>query len=115
MDNLIVLTRPALVCGFQLAGVEAYAAADARAAQDLIDQWIKSDKKGLLAIDNSLLSQMDPAFLRRIDKAENFSYISIPSGKQVTSEESIKFRIAEMMRQAIGFHITFKGEGEVKP
>ena len=37
MSRLIVVTRPALVTGFQLAGVDAYGAEDVETAQELIN------------------------------------------------------------------------------
>ena len=39
MSRLIVLTRPDLVPGFQLAGVDAYGAQDVETAQEMIEAW----------------------------------------------------------------------------
>jgi hypothetical protein len=40
MSRLIVLTRPALVPGFQLAGINAYGAEDVETAQEWISSWL---------------------------------------------------------------------------
>jgi hypothetical protein len=40
-------------------------------------------------------------------------YLAIPGGAPLGQEASRKYQIAEMIRRAIGFHITFKGEEEV--
>lgn len=110
MSRLLVVTRPFLVTGFQLAGVEAYAAEDVETAQELIGKWLDSGETGLIAIDDGLLSRMQPAFIKRLDASERLLYVAIPGGQALGPEASRQHRIAEMIRRAVGFHITFKGE-----
>lgn len=110
MSRLLVVTRPALVHGFQLAGVEAYGAEDVESAQELIENWLKAGEIGLLAIDDGLLERMDPDFIRRLETSDRLPFLAIPGGQPLGPEASRKHRIAEMIRRAIGFHITFKGE-----
>jgi len=110
MSRLLVVTRPALVHGFQLAGVEAYGAEDVESAQELIENWLKAGEIGLLAIDDGLLERMDPDFIRRLETSDRLPFLAIPGGQPLGPEVSRKHRIAEMIRRAIGFHITFKGE-----
>jgi vacuolar-type H+-ATPase subunit F/Vma7 len=110
MSRLLVVTRPSLVPGFQLAGVTAYGVADVESAQELIDDWIASGESGLLAIDDGLLDLMETSFLNRLDAYESMPYLSIPGGRPLAREASRKYRIAEMIRRAIGFQITFQGE-----
>ena len=110
MSRLIVVTRPALIHGFQLAGVDAYGAEDVESAQELIESWLGAGEIGLLAIDDGLLERMDPAFIRRLETSDQLPFLAIPGGRPLGPESSRKYRIAEMIRRAIGFHITFKGE-----
>ena len=110
MSRLLVVTRPALVPGFQLAGVDAYGVEDVESAQDLIKNWLEVGEVGLLAIDDGLLERMDPAFIRRLETSDRLPFLAIPGGRPLGPEASRKYRIAEMIRRAIGFHITFKGE-----
>jgi vacuolar-type H+-ATPase subunit F/Vma7 len=112
MSRFLVITRPELRAGFHLAGVDAYSPVDVESAQELIEAWWKADETGLLAIDDGLLEKMDPAFLRRMDAHEKVFYVALPGGSPLGPEASRKYRIAEMIRRAIGFHITFKGEEE---
>ena len=112
MSQLFVLTRPSLVTGFQLAGIDAYCAEDVETAQELINKWLSPGEVGLLAIDDGLLAHMDTAFLKRLDASENLPYLAIPGGQPLGPEASQRYRIAAMIRRAIGFHITFKGEEE---
>lgn len=109
MSRLLVVTRPSLVTGFLLAGVEAYAAEDVETAQEMIATWLNAGEVGLLAVDDGLLEQMDPAFVRRLEASEVLPYLAIPGGKPLGSQASRRYRMVEMIRRAIGFHITFRG------
>lgn len=110
MSRLLVLTRPALVLGFHLAGVEAFGAEDVETAAELIDSWLQAGESGLLAIDDGLLDHLDPALLKRLDSAEQLPHLAIPGGRPLGPEASRRERVAEMIRRAIGIQITFKGD-----
>jgi vacuolar-type H+-ATPase subunit F/Vma7 len=110
MSRLLILTRPNLVAGFHLAGVDAFAAPDAESAQELIKSWLDEGEEGLLAIDEGLLAYMEPAIMKRLDADPRLPYLTIPGTGQTGPEISRRHRIADMIRRAIGFHITFKGE-----
>jgi vacuolar-type H+-ATPase subunit F/Vma7 len=110
MSRLLVVTRPALLAGFRLAGVEAFPAEDVETAQELIGQWLDADEAGLLAVDDGLLAGFEPAFRRRLEAAERLPHLAIPGGEPLGPVGTRRRRIAEMIRRAIGFHITFKGE-----
>lgn len=110
MSRLIILTRPELVTGFRLAGVAAYTAESVESAQELVQSWVINGEEGLLAIDEGLLDRMDPAVIKQLDAAAGLPYIAFPGGEPLGPETSRKYQIAEMIRRAIGFHITFKAE-----
>ena len=112
MSQLFVLTRPSLVPGFQLAGVDAHGVEDVESAQELIEKWMAAGEAGLLAIDDGLLAHFEAAFLKRLASSETLHYLAIPGGEPLGPEGSRRGRIAAMIRRAIGFHITFKGEEE---
>jgi len=112
MSRLILITRPSLVSGFHLAGVEAYGVEDYETAQELILSWKYKGDSGLLAIDDGILANMEKSFLKELDDYEPFLYLSIPMGEPLGPEFSRKHRVAQLIRQAIGFHITFRGEEE---
>ena len=113
MSQLFVVTRPALVPGFQLAGVDAHGVDDVETAQELIEKWMTAGEVGLLAIDDGLLAHMDAVFLKRLTSAEQLPFIAIPGGEPLGIEASQRYRIAALIRRAIGVHITFKGEEEI--
>ncbi|MDX1663740.1 MAG: V-type ATP synthase subunit F [Candidatus Promineifilaceae bacterium] len=110
MSRLLVVVRPSLVSGFHLAGVDAFAAEDAAAAQKLITSWFDQGESGLLAIDEAFLEHFAPSFRSRLDAAERLPYLALPTGEPSPVETSAQQRIAELVRQVVGFHITFEGE-----
>jgi vacuolar-type H+-ATPase subunit F/Vma7 len=112
MSRLLVVTRPELVSGFHLAGVNAYGPADIESAQEMIAFWLQSGESGLLAIDDGWLSMLDVAMVKELEESPNLLYIAIPGGPALGLEASRQYRIAEMIRRAIGFHITFKDESK---
>jgi vacuolar-type H+-ATPase subunit F/Vma7 len=110
MSRLLVVTRPGLEVGFQLAGVEAFAVPDVESAQELIGDWLAGDEEGLLAVDEQWLASMEPAFLKRLRAAAHLPYLPLPAGQPSSQEVSLQRHISELIRRAIGFHLTFKGE-----
>jgi len=101
MSRLIVLTRPELLAGFQLAGVDVYSAEDVEGAQELVEQWLKAGEAGLLAIDDGLLERMEPALIHRLDAPGQLPYLPIPGGQPLGPEASRKHRIAELISPTI--------------
>ena len=81
MSQLFVLTRPGLVSGFQLAGVDAHGAETVESAQEMITGWMESGEGGLLAIDDGLLAAMDEHFVKRLSSSSKLLYLPIPGGK----------------------------------
>lgn len=110
MSSLLILTRPSLVSGFHLAGVEAWAPEDVEAAQELLNGWLENNQENLLAIDDGLFDQLNTNLVKRLEESQTLHYIVIPGGKPLGAEASRWHRVAELIRHAIGFHITFKGK-----
>lgn len=110
MSRLLVISRPAFVAGFWLAGVDAFAAEDVEAAEEMILEWLARGERGLLAIDGGILERMDRRVVAQLDAAEQLPYLAIPGGQPLGAEASRQERLARMLRRAIGFHITFKGQ-----
>ena len=114
MSRLMVIARPELVPGFQLAGVSAYSARTVETAQDLVRHWLDTGETGLVAIDDGLLAYMDSSLLKQLEASEKLLYLAIPGGQALGPQASSRERIAALIRHAIGVYITFKGEKEEK-
>jgi len=113
MSQLLILTRPSLVHGFHLAGVDAYGADTVESAQEQINRWIHAGESGLIAIDDYLFELLERKTIQDLESTENLPYLLIPGGQPMGPETSRRRMVAETIRRAIGFHITFKG-GELE-
>jgi len=107
MSRLFIVTRPTLAPGFQLAGVEAFAVHDAAEGEKLIGKWLDAGETGLLAVDAELLAALGTSFRQRLDRNSKLLYLPLPAGDESAAAASSQERIAELLRQAIGFHISF--------
>jgi len=114
MSRLLVLTRTTLLPGFQLAGVDAYGIEEIETAEELIEKWLEVEEVGLLAIDEGLLEHLDTSLIKMLESSEKLPYLIIPGGGTLGEDISRRHRISEMIRRAIGSHITFKGEEDEK-
>lgn len=110
MGRLLLVTRPHLLSGYQLAGVQAVAARDAGEAAAHIGQWLDEGASGLLAIDELLFASLDDGLRLRMDQAEELPYLALPSGEPAAATLSAQHFVAEMIRRTIGFQLTFSGD-----
>jgi vacuolar-type H+-ATPase subunit F/Vma7 len=112
MSSLKVLVHAGLAPGFALAGVETFPVEQAAQAENLLSYWLESGEAGLIALDDSLMMEMQPAVLARLEASEKLFHVAIPAGKVEDSAGARQERIAALIRQAIGFHITFRHDDE---
>lgn len=111
MSRLRVIVRPHLVTGFQLAGVEAFAAADVETAESLLISWLDEDEPCLVAIEEALSDRLDPGLVNRLHASDRVLHLAIPGGGASDYAVTRSTRIARMIRRSIGVRITF---GDVK-
>lgn len=111
MSRFLVICRPSLVPGFQLAGVQAFGARDLEAAEERLRELLEAGEAGLLAIDDGFLAEMNPRLIERLEDSDKLYHLAIPGGRALGEEYVRRHRIAEMLRRAIGFSIAFE-EGE---
>lgn len=112
MGRLMVITTPDLAPGFQLAGAETFAVESAREAERVLQGLLEGDEASLIALRQDLLGAMPPRLQRQIEASYRPVVMAIPGGTPTTSAEEHRRYIAELLRRAIGFHITFGTEGD---
>lgn len=113
MSEVFVVIRPELLPGFQLAGVEAYPAEDVETMEEMLNGWLDEGRSGLAAIDDGLIANMSPGLRRRLDRSGSLFHIAIPGGEPLGEAYTRQQRLANMIRRAIGFQITFEGVEEL--
>ena len=108
MAKLVVITDPALAPGFRLAGVDVYTAGTAEEAQRLLLALMEEGEVGVIAVNADYLAALDEPTRRRIDASYKPVVVGLPGGASVAPEERRSRYIAELIRRAIGFRITFR-------
>lgn len=111
MSHLRIITSEQLAAGFWLAGASVRVAATARDAQEILAGWLDAGETGLVALDERLLAELDTAFRRRLEEASQLPVVGLPDGRVAERVRSRRAEIAEMLRRAIGFRLSF-GEEE---
>jgi len=112
MAKLAVITEPALAPGFRLAGVEVHTAYSAAEAEQLLRVLIDEGEAGVIAVHAPYLATLDERTRRRLEARATPVVVGLPTGLAVTAEEPRSRHLAELIRRAIGFRITFRGEAE---
>jgi vacuolar-type H+-ATPase subunit F/Vma7 len=108
MGRLIVVTSQDQVTGYRMAGVTSEAASSAREILGIVSDVAGAHEGAMVAVDESLLAQVDPVARRRLDESMDPVVVSIPSGRAGVSDR--RARLSEVLRRAVGFRIRFPGE-----
>ena len=107
MGRLIVVTTPDMATGFELAGVEAFAAQSPQEAETILRGLLESEEASLIAVRQDLLDSIDPRLRRQVETSYRPLVMLIPGGTPASPGEERRRYIAELIRRAVGFHITF--------
>jgi vacuolar-type H+-ATPase subunit F/Vma7 len=110
MGRLMVITTPDLAPGFQLAGVETFAVESTKRAEVVLRKLMTGDEASLIVIHRGFLHAMDPRLQRQIEISYRPVVVDVPGGLSATPGEGHRRHIIELIRRAIGFHITFGTE-----
>lgn len=108
MAKLAVITEPELALGFALAGVEVYPADSPEAAKKILLALMGEADMGVVAVHAGHLSALDEVTRRRVSESYRPVVVALPSGVPTEVGERRSQQIAEMIRRAIGFRITFR-------
>ena len=109
MNRFMVLTRPILVNSYLLAGVDVYGFTSSEALEYQISIWMKEKIQVLLAIDEELFTVLNEFFKQKLNDSGSIFYVVIPNAVFQFSTDKWHQQIVEMIHQAIGVHISFKG------
>ena len=108
MSRLMVITTPDLAPGYQLAGVETFAVQNSVEAERRLRQLLAAGEASLIAVRQDLLRGIDERLQRQFDTSYRPIVVAIPSAANAASAEARTQYITELIRRAIGFHITLK-------
>jgi vacuolar-type H+-ATPase subunit F/Vma7 len=110
MGRLMVITSPDLAAGFQLAGVETFAVETVEEAETVLQKLLTGGEASLIVVRRALLQAMDVHLQRQVEASYQPIVVAIPGAMPTLTRGERRRHIAELIRRAIGFHITFEGE-----
>lgn len=108
----MVITTPDLAPGFQLSGAETFAVESTEEAERVLRQLLEGGEASLIVMRQDLLRAMPPRLQRHVETSYRPVVMAVPGGTPTSSAEEHRRYIAELIRRAIGFHITFGTEGD---
>ena len=108
----MVITTPDLAPGFQLAGAKTFAVESTEEAVRVLHGLLEADEASLIVVRQDLLGAMPPCLQSKIEASYRPVVMAIPGGTPTAPAEERRRYIAELIRRAIGFHITFGTEGD---
>jgi vacuolar-type H+-ATPase subunit F/Vma7 len=110
MSRLLVLTTRELAAGYRLAGVAAVeAASPAEAAAQL--EALVHHEDGVIAVHAPYFDALDRPLRRRLDALHAPLVVALPAGMTVEQAQDRREQLLEILRQAVGYEITFGAEG----
>jgi vacuolar-type H+-ATPase subunit F/Vma7 len=105
--HLMVVTPDEMAPGFRLAGVAVRAVADADEAVRAVADIIATGERGVIAVYEPYLAQVDAAQRVHWESSLSPVIISLPAGLGAEPAAHRRNRLAGLIQRAVGYHITF--------
>ena len=110
MSRLLVLTTPELAVGYRLAGAATLAVASPEEASSRLEELLRSEQ-GVIALHEPYFHALDRALRARLDVLRAPLVVPLPAGASAEGASNRQDRLLKMLWQAVGYQITFDGEG----
>jgi vacuolar-type H+-ATPase subunit F/Vma7 len=108
LPHLIVVTTAELAPGFRLAGAAVRVARSAPAAADVICRLIDEGETGVIGVHEPFLAGLAPSLRRRLEEMPSPVIVALPPGTVGGDLRRRRERLADLLRRAVGWHMTFR-------
>ncbi len=105
--HLMVVAPLEMAPGFRLAGVAVQAVTDANEAAGAVADIIASGERGVIAVYEPYLAQIDAAQRVHWEASLSPVIIGLPAGLGAEPAAGRRSRLAGLIQRAVGYHITF--------
>jgi vacuolar-type H+-ATPase subunit F/Vma7 len=109
VGRLLVLTTPDLAAGYRLAGVAVVEVASAAEAATQLEELLEREH-GVIAVHAPYFRALSRSLRQRLDTLRAPLVVALPAGMTDDHAEDRRRRLLEMLRQAVGYEITFGDE-----
>jgi vacuolar-type H+-ATPase subunit F/Vma7 len=110
MSRLLVLTTRELAVGYRLAGSATLEVASAAETQDRLRELL-GHERGVIAVHAPYFYELDRPLRQLLDTTDDPLVVPLPAGTEVEEVGDRRDRLLQMLRQALGYEITFGDEG----
>jgi vacuolar-type H+-ATPase subunit F/Vma7 len=104
------LTTPELAAGYRLAGVAALAVTSPAEAATQLEELVQHEE-GVIAVHAPYFDALDRRLRRRLDALHAPLVVALPAGLTVEQAQDRREQLLEILRQTVGYQITFGEEG----
>jgi vacuolar-type H+-ATPase subunit F/Vma7 len=113
MSRLLILTTRDLAVGYRLAGTATVEVASAEQTADVLENLL-ADEDGVIAVHAPYYDALPAPLRRRLDSLRIPLVVPLPAGTAAEVVGDRRQRLLELLRQAIGYEITF-GDDRTAP
>jgi vacuolar-type H+-ATPase subunit F/Vma7 len=113
MSRLLVLTLPALAAGYRLAGVAVLEIRSPAEAASRLEELLE-DEDGVIAVHAPYFHALARPLRQRLDALRAPLVVPLPAGTSVDEAQERRDRLLRMLRQAVGYEITFSDEASMR-
>ena len=113
MSRLLVLTTRDLAIGYRLAGASTVEVASTAQTAAALEELLTGED-GVIAVHAPYFDTLPRPLRRRLDSLRVPLVVSLPAGRATEPAGDRRQRLLELLRQAIGYEITF-GEERTRP
>jgi vacuolar-type H+-ATPase subunit F/Vma7 len=110
MSRLLVLTTRELAAGYRLAGAAALEVASPAEAAARLEELVERED-GVIAVHAPYFHALERPLRRRLDALDTPLVVALPAGTTVEESQDRRDQLLQMLRQAVGYEITFGHEG----
>jgi vacuolar-type H+-ATPase subunit F/Vma7 len=108
MNKVLVITYGDIAVGFKMAGVDVITPGKDEDLSDLLEDCIKNDEYGLVAVEEAFLSNLNEWTRKKLDKAGKPIIVPISTPQKWARKEAADTYLARLVRKAIGYQIKIK-------
>ncbi len=105
MFKFMVLSDPDTASGFRMAGVEAFEAANAEEARQVLPGLLQEEDAGIIAVSEEFMQGLDDRLMTRIEQMPRPIVIPIPGRARGGGGMAY---IERLLRRAIGYNIVLR-------
>jgi vacuolar-type H+-ATPase subunit F/Vma7 len=109
MSRLVVVTSRELVAGYRLAGVATLEVASAAEAETRLEELLLRED-GVIAVHAPYFYALGRPLRQRLDALRAPLVVPLPAGTANDQARGRRQRLLQILRQAVGYEITFGDE-----